>query len=189
MLQLHLHLTTELGVLLDVVMLGVADGETGYSGQILVVILPWWCSYFTFYFLHGAQVKSSSLYFRSSSVPTNIINLHHQSFPLQKAAQTRDGFGSSCSWQIAVERDPKIGRELGIWYLGLSKIAFHSSSLILSPITHKHPEKMCYVTRLLPLSFVLLTHFPFHHLQLLRLLCLPKGWCTMDSSMPQDTCF
>lgn len=34
------------------------------------------------FFLNGAQVKSSSLYFPFFSVPTNIVNLHHQfSFP------------------------------------------------------------------------------------------------------------
>lgn len=172
-------------VLLNVVMLGVADGETGYSWQILMVILPSWCLYCAFSFLNGAQIKS--LYFPSFSVPTNIVILHHQSsFP--EGSTDKGQFGPSYSWQIPVERNPKIRRELGIWCLGLSKIAFHSSSVILSLITHNHPEKMSYVTRLLPLSFVLLTHLPFHGLQLLRILCLSKGWSTMDSFLLQDTC-
>lgn len=93
--------------------MGVADGETGYSGQILMVILPWWCLFCAFSFSDGAQVNSLSLYFPAFSVPTNTVNLLHQpSFP--EGSTDKDGFGPSCSWQIPVERDPKIGRELGI---------------------------------------------------------------------------
>lgn len=49
------------GVPLDVVMLGVADGEVGYSGQMLAVILVHWGLHCAFSFLNDGQVKSSSL--------------------------------------------------------------------------------------------------------------------------------
>lgn len=120
----------------------------------------------------SSQLFISHLCFLSFSISTYIANLHHQSFPFLKVSQKRDWSDPSCSWQIPVERDPKIGRELGIWYLGLAKTVFYSSCVVLTVFTHKQTEKMCYVTRLPPLKFVLLAHLLFHAPWLLELLCL-----------------
>lgn len=132
---------------------------------VLCLFFLKWCS---------SQVFISDLYFLSFGIPTYIANLHHQCFPFLKVTQKRDRFDPSYSWQIPVEHDPRSGRELGIWYLGLSKTVFYSSSVVLPVFIHKQTEK-CYVTTLLP-HFVLLTHLLFHVLWLLELLCISKGW-------------
>lgn len=47
---------------------------TDFSGDFTLVVLVLCLS-----FSNGSQVKSSSLYFLSFTVPINIVNLHHQS--------------------------------------------------------------------------------------------------------------
>lgn len=109
------------------IVLGVADGEVGYSGHILAVILAWWGLCYAFSFLNDAQVKSYlwSVFSAFEYSYIYIATLPHQSFPFLKVTE-RDRFDPSYSWQLPVERDPKIGRELGIWYRGLAKVVFYS---------------------------------------------------------------